>query len=69
MPPPPGPQTKQTPPFRLLSPAGTALSAARPAIANQRHGNRAEGSAGPHSADLTRFVIPVRPDPNDDIAF
>lgn len=41
----------------------------RSAIANQSHGNKAEGSAGPHSADLTRFVIPVRPDPNYDISF
>lgn len=38
-------------------------------MANQSHGNKAEGSAGPRSADLTRFVIPVRPDPNYDIPF
>lgn len=77
-------QTKTTPHFptrmsrsRLLSLAGTSRKrrttvcsdSARPAIANQRHGNGAQGSAGPHSADLARFVIPVRPDPNYDIAF
>lgn len=43
--------------------------AARSAIAHQSHGNKAEGSAGPRSSDLTRFVIPVRPDPNYDIPF